>query len=76
MNIAAEKKDIISRLKQVNDMSLILAFKNLLDFGLSRQAAETETLEDAIEAGMRQSDRRQIHSHKEVMAEVRKKYKA
>ncbi len=76
MNIAAEKEDIIRRFKQVEDVTLIKAFKNLLDFGLNKSNRNAETLEEAIEIGLRQSRNREVVPHEEVMAEFRKKYKA
>lgn len=34
MELKSEKKELIKRLEQVNDLSLIQAIKHMLDFGL------------------------------------------
>lgn len=78
MDIASEKAGIMERFNQVNDESLILAIKNLLDFGLSRQGA-TEydpMLEAALQEALEQSDRRQVTPHADFWGEVRKRYPA
>ena len=46
--------------------------KNLLDFGLSKQ---DEALEASIHRGLNESEKREVRSHEEVMAEIRSRYK-
>jgi len=76
MNIAVEKEAIIKQFNKVHDEALIRAIKNLLDFGLSRQANNDETLEEAMKLSINQSDKRQVIPHEEVMADIRKRYTA
>lgn len=40
MDIGAEKAEVLKRFENVNDLSLIKAIRNLLDFGLSKQQIE------------------------------------
>ena len=76
MDISSEKAEIIKRFEQIHDLSLIGAIKNLLDFGLSKQAKDDEALEASIETGLSQSTKREVRRHEEVMAEIRERYKA
>ncbi|HEY5826687.1 MAG TPA: hypothetical protein VIT44_20105 [Cyclobacteriaceae bacterium] len=76
MNISSEKAEIIKRFEQINDVSLIQAIKNLLDFGLSKQTQKNEALEESIDKGLIQSNEGAVRPHKEVMAEIRERYKA
>ena len=73
MDIAIEKALIMQRFSEVNDESLILAIKNLLDFGLSRlPAAEYDPeLDAALREAVGQSDRREVQTREKVWAEVR-----
>lgn len=45
MNIQAEKKLIIEQFKQVNDVNLIHAIKNLLDYALKKEQENFEVPE-------------------------------
>ncbi len=74
MDITSEKAEIIKRFEQVNDASLIQAIKSLLDFGLSRQEKD-KALEESINRGLSQSVKGETRPHKEVMAEIRARYK-
>lgn len=74
MDIQLTKEDIIKRFQHVNDESLILAFKNLLDYALSKEEADP-LLNASIERGLSQSAKREVKPHKEVMAGLRQKYK-
>ncbi len=74
MDIQLTKADIIKRFQHVNDESLILAFKNLLDYALSKEAEDPQ-LTASIERGLAQSARGEVKPHKEVMAGLRQKYK-
>lgn len=75
MDIQLEKANLIERLRQVNDESLIKAFNNMLDYAATKEAIDL-LLEESIDRGLTQSDRSKGRSHKEVMEEIRKKYKA
>ena len=76
MDIGAEKAEVIKRFEKVNDLSLIRAVKNLLDFGLSKQKSEDEELEASIDRGLKESMRGEVELHKPVMEEIRTRYKA
>lgn len=66
MNITVEKEELMKRLEKVQDISLINAINNLLDFGLNKQE-EARALEKSIDRALMQSKKRQVHPHDEVM---------
>jgi predicted transcriptional regulator len=74
MDIKNEKEEVLRRFEKVHDLSLIRAIKNLLDFGLSRQA-EDEALDASIDRGLKESSQGEVRLHKEVMKEIRDRYK-
>ena len=74
MDIQLTKADIIKRFQNVNDESLILAFKNLLDYALNKEETDKQ-LKSSIERGLTQSAKGEGKSHEEVMAGLRQKYK-
>lgn len=74
MDIQLTKEDIIKRFQQVNDESLILAFKNLLDYALSKETEDSQ-INSSIERGLTQSARGETKPHNEVMESFRQKYK-
>ncbi len=76
MDISSEKAKIMRRFEQVHDASLIEAIKNLLDFGLSKQTGSDDALEKSIDRGLSQSEEGEVRPHKQVMAEIRERYKA
>lgn len=73
MDIQLEKASIIKRIKNVNNESLIKTFKNLLDY--AQEQEKDELLEISIDRGLSQSLKGDSRPHKEVMDEVREKYK-
>ena len=75
MDISSEKAEIMRRFEQIHDISLIKAIKNLLDFGLSRQA-DNDALEASIDRGLNESKTGQTKPHDQVMREIRARYKA
>ena len=75
MDISAEKAEIMRRFEQVNDSSLILAIKNLLDFGLSKQVESNKDLEASIDRGLKQSKTGDVKPHDQVMNKIRSRYK-
>ena len=74
MDVQVEKQNIITRLESVTDESLIMTVKNLLDYALGK-AEEDELLEQSLARGIQQSKEGKVTPHKEVMAEMRAKYK-
>ena len=75
MDISSEKAEIIRRFEQIQDISLIHAIKNLLDFGLSKQA-ESDAMEASVDRGLNQSKKGETRPHEQVLAEIRSRYKA
>lgn len=74
MDVAAEKAEVLKRFEKVHDLSLIMAVKNLLDFGLSKQQ-DDELLEQSINRGLTESLRGDTIPHSEVRKEIRLRYK-
>jgi len=82
MNIQAEKISLIQRLIQVEDEALLLAIKNLLEFGLERQGTPstdfwdelTEKQKAQVQASIHQLDDGEGIPHDKVMEELRKEY--
>ena len=72
MDIQLEKANIIERLKQINDESLLQAVKSLLD---NAQKNVDKQLEASIDKGLKESKQGKGRTHKEVMADLREKYK-
>ena len=72
MNIAAEKENLIRRIGQESDESVIDAVKDLLDFA---HTMNNPKLEDELEIALKQSDNREVRPHDEVWAEIRNRYK-
>lgn len=84
MNLQAEKLDLIEQLVKVDDEELLLAIKNLLEFGLKRQGENQTDFWDElsaeqkakVELSISQLEVGQGISHEEVMATLKKKYGA
>ena len=83
MDITAEKISIIQQITKINDEKLILAIKNLLDFGLEHLEAQTEPdfwtelndeQKEAINISIQQLANGEGIPHEEVMASFREKY--
>jgi len=72
MDIQLEKSNIIKRLKQINDESLLQAVKSLLDYA---QKNVDQQLEASIDSGLKESKQGKGRAHTEVMADLREKYK-
>lgn len=74
MDVQLEKENIIARLESVNDESLIMTVKNLLDFALGK-LEEDELFVESLQRGIKQSEAGEVTPHKEVMAEIRDRFK-
>ena len=80
MNIASEIKQIKNRVDHIHDEELIAAIKNLLDFGLKKQASDpvdfwlelTPAQRKSAEKGMRQIKSGNKKSQDDVMRKLRK----
>jgi hypothetical protein len=75
MDVISEKAEIMRRFEQIHDQSLIQAIKNILDFGLRKQA-ENDAMEASIDKGINQSSMGETRPHDQVMTEIRARYKA
>lgn len=73
MDVQLEKKNLISRIESVDDESLILAVKNLLDYALGKEE-DQKLLNESIERGLKDLKEGRVFTHKEVMDEARAKY--
>ena len=74
MDLSSEKADIVRRLGQIHDASLITAIKSILDFGIIKQEESDATLEVSLRNGLVQSEQGETRSHEEVMADLRKRF--
>jgi len=73
MNIAAEKEELIQRLNGVEDISVLDAVKDLLDFA---QTTHDLQLEKELEIGIKQSDKREVRPHQVVWEENRNRIRS
>lgn len=74
MNIRAEKDAIINRLQQVEDESLILAIRQLLDASVKEH--NLPALDQSINKALAQSKLGLVISGDEVMAQLKRKWQA
>lgn len=71
-----KKQRLLGDLKRSMIFHLIRAVKNLLDFGISKQAFGDEALEASLDRGLKQSELGEVTPHEDVMKEIRARYKA
>ena len=72
MNLSAEKAELIKRFEEIKDTDVIQAIKDLLDFS---PTDHEEALETALDKALLQSEKKQVRPHKEVIADIRKRFK-
>ena len=75
MNIVAEKAEVIKSLEKVNDLSLVRAIKNLLDFAQTNQQKIDQALENSIDQGLKESLNSKLEPHDVLMKGFRGQYK-
>ena len=76
MSLETEKKAVIKKFEQVDDIYLIRAIKNMLEYALKKSGqSETDLLDASINRGLEQSDKGEGKPHKEVMAGLRNRFK-
>lgn len=76
MNIAEEKEEIVKRIYEEDDLSVIHAIKDLLDAtGCSTQSTHDIELEKELGIASHEADSGKGIPHEEVWSEIRKKYK-
>jgi len=78
--ISLEKEEIIRQFNLVHDINVIRAIKSLLELGLQRQDSEgeeedKEALQASIQRGLHELENGMGIPHKQVMADLRKRYK-
>ena len=85
MSLKTEKLDIIEQILLIKDESLLLAIKNMLEFGLKHQEETdavdfwddlTDDQKQRIDKAIRELEAGQGIPHDEVMSRFREKYKA
>jgi hypothetical protein len=75
MDLATEKTTLIKQLEKVNDLSLIIALKKLIDYGtVDLLKKEDPLLEASIQKGLEDIKNKLIQPHDEVMARIRSRY--
>lgn len=75
MDLATEKSTLIKRLDKVNDLSLIIALKNLLDYGADTSSRKDDALlEASIQKGLEDIKNKMVKPHNVVMARMRGRY--
>jgi len=74
MSLETEKKAVIKKFEQVDDIHLVRAIKNMLEYAL-KKSGQSDPLEASIKRGLEQSDRGEGRPHKDVMANLRGKFK-
>ncbi|MFN4257315.1 MAG: hypothetical protein ACK4Q5_20130 [Saprospiraceae bacterium] len=82
MNIQLEKEIIVRQLMQVQDVELIAAIKSLLNFGLRREQANADELDEEIPAAVQESiavslaefEAGQVIPHETVMFDLKARY--
>ena len=75
MNIVAEKAEVIKSFEKVNDLSLVRAIKNLLDFAQTNQQKIDQALENSIDQGLKESLNSELEPHDVVMKGFPDQYK-
>ena len=75
MSLETEKKAVIKKFEQVDDIYLVRAIKNMLEYALKKsRQSETDLLDASINRGLEQSDKGEGKPHKEVMAGLRNRF--
>lgn len=75
MDLTTEKTTLIKQLENVNDLSLIIALKKLLDYGTEKLSLKDDALlEASIQKGLEDIKNKMVKPHDEVMARLRGRY--
>ena len=75
MDLAKEKVGLIEQLEKVNDLSLIIALKNLIDYGTNDLSKKDDRLlEASIQRGLEDIKNKLVKPHHEVMEKLRARY--
>lgn len=75
MDLTTEKAELIKQIQRVNDLSLVIAVKHLLDYGTNKKIHENDVLlETSIQTGLEQAKKNMFTSHNEVFSQIRVRY--
>jgi hypothetical protein len=75
MDLSTEKTTLIKQLENVNDLSLIIALKKLLEYGTQKISDKNDVLlEASIQNGLEDIKNTMVKPHAEVMAKMRARY--
>ncbi len=76
MNLMAEKEEIVRRIYEEQDISIIHAVKELLDIAWNKHPANDEVVERELDISITEADNGELIPYEEMLAEFRKKYAA
>ncbi|MBS0000227.1 MAG: hypothetical protein KFF73_14700 [Cyclobacteriaceae bacterium] len=73
MDLQAEKTELIKRLKQINDLSLIQAIKHLVDYGLKEKEGRIsiEQYNKELDEADAEIDAGEYLTHEQAVKEIR-----
>ncbi len=73
MSIKTKKKQIIKRLEEVTDPSLLQAIDSLLDYAFKRgmKPLSEEDIEDMLEESEREIEKGKVYKHADLKKEIR-----
>lgn len=75
MDLATEKNTLIEQLEKVNDLSLIIAIKKLLDYGTEKFSEKDDALlEASIQKGLEDIKSNMLKPHDDVITRMRARY--
>lgn len=75
MNLTAEKAAVIKQLEKVDDLSLVIAVKHLLEYGTNHHAEQNDLLlEASIQKGLEDIKTNMLKPHSEIMENIRSRY--
>lgn len=73
MDLQAEKTELIKRLKQINDLSLIQAIKHMVDYGLKDKEGRIsiEQYNKELDEADAEIDAGEYFTHEQAVKEIR-----
>jgi hypothetical protein len=75
MDLTSEKSTLIKQLENVNDLSLIIALKKLLDYSTEKPSLKNDALLEAtIQNGLEDFKNKLLRPHKEVIEKIKSRY--
>ena len=76
MNIALEKEQIVKRINEEQDLSIIYAVKNLLEKGGEMTSLDEQLLQKELDISIAEAERGEESSLEEVIGRYRKQFRA